>query len=402
VTFHRQAGSLRRTTLLVAGIGLVATLPVGCTKKETPPKEREQHKEARKEDPDHLEIGPEALATLRLTYSKAEVRDVEPSIEVPAEIVPVPDRRATVGPRVAGRVVEVAVNAGDAVRKGATLVVLASEEVGRGRADLIAAKARKDVASRALKRQRQLLEDEVTSKRAVEEAEGAYQVAEADVQAALTRLATFGVFGSGTQTAGGNPARVALTSPIAGTVVTRSVHVGQRVEPAATVVDIVNLDELWVLAAVYEREMRFLRVGQKVQVEVRAFPGEVFAGTVSQIGGTLDEHTRSVRVRIALTNPGHRLRPGMFATARVQGAHDHEPHHLLAIPWSAVQEVDGHRSAFVRVASGVFELRRVHTGERAGDLVEVLNGLKAGDEVVADGSFLLKSHLLKATLGEEQ
>ncbi|MBI4817455.1 MAG: efflux RND transporter periplasmic adaptor subunit [Deltaproteobacteria bacterium] len=381
---------------------IVAASLAACTK-ASPPESEGEPDEPRKDEPDRLSVNPEALETLRLTYAKAEVRDVEPSLEVPAEIVPVPDRRATVGPRAAGRVVEVPANVGDAVAKGTTLVVLESEEVGRARADLIAARARRDVATRALTRQRQLLQDEITSRRAVEETEAALVIAEADMSAALTRLATFGAEAKAEGAdEPGNPARVRLASPIAGTVVARSVHVGQWVQPADTVVDIVDLDQLWVQASVYERELRFVRVGQAVQIEVRAFPGEVFAGKVAQIDGTLDERTRSVGVRVVLPNPGHRLRPGMFATARVQGAHDHEPRHLLAIPWAAVQEVDGHRAVFVKVGEGTFELRRIHTGDRAGDSVEVLNGLAAGDEVVADGSFLLKGQLLRATLGEEE
>jgi RND family efflux transporter MFP subunit len=140
--------------------------------------------------------------------------------------------------------------------------------------------------------------------------------------------------------------------------------------------------------------------GQPVQVEVRAFPNDVVTGTIAQVAGTLDEQTRTVAVRIVLPNPGHRLRPGMFATARIQGTHDHEERRLLAIPWTAVQDIDDHRAVFVRVDEGVFELRRIHTGERAGDDVEVLNGLDAGEQVVTEGSFLLKGQLLRSTLGE--
>jgi cobalt-zinc-cadmium efflux system membrane fusion protein len=70
------------------------------------------------------------------------------------------------------------------------------------------------------------------------------------------------------------------------------------------------------------------------------------------------------------------------------------------MPWTAVQDIDEHRTAFVRIDEGVFELRRIHTGERAGELVEVLNGLEAGEQVVTEGSFLLKGQLLRSTLGD--
>ena len=111
---------------------------------------------------------------------------------------------------------------------------------------------------------------------------------------------------------------------------------------------------------------------------------------------------RSVSVRVVLPNVDQRLRPGMFATARIRDTHAHEPRQLLAIPWAAVQEVDGHPAVFVRVEDGVFELRSVHTGERAGSDVEILNGIGAGETVVAEGSFLLKSQLLRSTLGEDE
>ena len=384
-------------SMLALAVSLISTS--GC-KKNASEEETNEEAEAREATPDQVTLSAEALESLRLTYARAEERELLPSLEVPAEIVAVPDRRATVGPRVAGRVVDVRVNVGDPVERGVPLVVLESDEVGRARADLIAARARAAVARRKLDRERGLLEDRITSRRAFEEAEGDQQVAEADLRAARTRLATFGVTPS--EPAPRNPARVTLTSPMSGTVVMRSVHVGQWARPSETLVEVVDLDELWLQASVYEREMRFVDVDQPVQVEVRAFPGEVFRGTVAQVAGTLDERTRSIGVRVVLPNPEHRLRPGMFATARIQGNPAHEPRRLLVIPRAALQEVLGHRSVFVKVGNGTFELRRVNTGERQGELVEILDGLSPGDEVVADGSFLLKGQLLRSTLAEEE
>jgi cobalt-zinc-cadmium efflux system membrane fusion protein len=279
-------------------------------------------------------------------------------------------------------------------------VDLESEAAGRARAEYIASDARLDVARRAASRARGLLEDRVTSQRAVEEAEGALRIADADLRAVETRLSTYGISADGD--AGDEPARVRLESPIAGTVVARSVHIGQWVEPSDILIEVVDLDELWLRASVYEREMRYVQVGQVVQVSVRAYPDELFTGRVVQVSDVFDEETRSVPIRVVLPNAEHRLKPGMFATASIQGTHAHEPRPLLAVPAVAIQQVDGHRAVFVRVDEGVFELRQVHTGERAGELIEILNGLVAGDEVVAEGSFLLKGELLKSSLGEEE
>ena len=384
-----------------AAIGLCMLIVAGCTQSgDLVPAAGEGDATIGVEMTDRVELTPAALESLRLSYIRVEAQELSPSVELPAEVVAVPDRRATVGPRVAGRVADVAVNVGDQVAQGAVLAILESEAVGRAWADLIATRARERVARQTLERQRRLFEDRVTSERSVEEAEGALLVAEADLQATRTRLETFGVPAS--DEAPADPTRVVLTSPLTGVVILRSAHVGQWVEPADTVAEVVDLDELWLEVSVYERDMRLVEVGQRVQVEVRAFPDEVFTGTVSQVAGTLDVQTRTVAVRVVLPNAGHRLRPGMFATARISGAHAHETRRLLAIPWAAVQQIDDHRAVFVRVADGVFELRRIHTGERARELVEVLNGLSEGEQVVTEGSFLLKGQLLRSTLGEEE
>ena len=387
----------------LAGLGVVVFSVRGCSTRghqEKEEKASEQHEERGAERSDRVELSQGAVASLKLSYARVDERELSPSIEVPAEIVAVPDRNATVGSRVSGRVVDVKVNVGDHVKAGTALLLLESDDVGRARADLIAAAARADVMRRAAERAHKLLEDRVSSQRAVEEAEGALRIAEADLQAARTRLLTFGVAPNGQ--AGRNPAQVVLTSPVTGTVVTRSVHIGQWVQPSEKLMDVVDLDVLWLLASVYEKEMRHVQTGQPVQVEVRASPGEVFTGTIAYVSDTLDERTRSVTVRVVMPNQNHKLRPGMFATARIQGTHEHESKRLLAVPWSAVQEVDSHLAVFVHKDERTFELRRVHTGERAGDLVEVLNGLSAGEEVVTEGSFLLKGQLLRSSLGEKE
>lgn len=396
---------MKRNTAISAGSGLLGAVVLalwsaGCAQESGRMEEHESEAAEEASALDRIQLSPNALATLDLAYALAEELELSPSLEVPAELMAVPDSRATVGPRVAGRVVAVHVNTGDEVARGAPLVLLESEAVGRGRADLIAAKARFDVANRAAERTRGLLEDRITSQRAVEEADGNLQVAAADLQAARTRLATFGV--SVETVPDDNPAQVVLTSPLSGVVVARSANVGEWVEPADTLIEIAQLEELWLEAAVYERDVQLVSRGQPVQVEVRAYPGEVFAGTVDNVAATLEERTRSATVRVVLPNTERRLKPGMFATARIQDAHAHESRRLLAVPYAAIQEIDGHHSVFVRVGEGQFELRRVHTGDRAGDLVEVLNGLAVGDEVVVDGSFLLKGQLLRSSLGEDE
>ncbi len=413
--FRQPEGNLTKTgmaaiaALVLAGGGIAAASTVAfgggsspAIAGEVPAEEAEGREDEgeRSAGPERLRVNTEALATLKLSYAKAEHRPLAEEVEVPATLEPVPDRRATVGPRVAGRVVQVDVNIGDQVKRGAPLVVLESVDVGRARADAIAAQARLKVARRAAERARMLRDEGISSERSVEQAEGALEVARAEVAAVRARLAAYGV-GRSTASRSG-VASVVLTSPIAGTVVARSVHVGQWVEPSTTIVEVVDLDELWLEGAIYERDLAGVAVGQAVRVEVRAIPNEPFSGVVEHVGDTVDERSRSITIRVSLPNLERRLKPGMFATARIQGTSAEPGEQALVIPRAAVQEIDEHNAAFVRLGDGEFELRRVHTGRRAGDLVEVLNGIKAGEEVVVEGSFQLKGQLLRSTLGEDE
>lgn len=372
---------------------------VGCSPEPSEPDET--HEEEREAVSDRVQLEPEALAHLSLEYFVAEELVLEPTLEVSAELMPVPDRHAEVGTLVPGRIVHVYVNVGDSVGEGDPLVDVDSPEIGKARAEFIKAKAEVQVARSAHEREKNLLAERATSKREVEVAEGALKTAAARYNAAKALLATLGASDRvpSTPAAAG---RVELRSSVEGTVVARQAHVGRAVEPGETLIEIVDLDELWLLADVYERDLRLVAEGQRVQVEVRAYPDTAFSGTVDSISGTLDERTRAAKVRVVMPNAEHQLRPGMFATARIAGAHDHPSQRTLAVPASAIQTIDDHRAVFVRIADDLFELRRVHTGERAGDLVEVLNGIAPGEEVVADGSFLLKGQLLRSTLAEEE
>lgn len=385
--------------VLGAALAVLVGPLVGCdNSSEAPDEEVEESREALA---DRVQLTPEALEHLALEIVSAERLTLEPTLKVSAELMAVPDRHAEVGTLVAGRIALVHVNVGDEVSIGAPLLEVDSPEVGRARAEFIRARAEFDVARSAEERERRLLSERATSQREVEVAAGALKTARARYTASQALLETLG---AGDEAFGSleNPARIVLTSPISGTVVSRHAHVGRPIEPGGTLIEVVDLDELWLLADVFERDLRLVERGQRVAVTVPAYPDVSFDGSVDLIAGTIDERTRTAKVRVVLPNSDRRLRPGMFATARIAGTHDHAPEPTLAVPASAVQTIDDHRAVFISLGDGLFELRRVHTGERAGKRVEVLNGIALGDQVVADGSFLLKGQLLRSTLAEEE
>ena len=144
-----------------------------------------------------------------------------------------------------------------------------------------------------------------------------------------------------------------------------------------------------------------MREGGSVEVEIRALPGELFTGSMDYLGNRLTGGSRTADLRVAMTNPDHRLRPGMFATARLQPADEGE-RKVLAVPAVAVQEIDGRAFVFAPDGQRSFTVRWIRIGSRVGDWTEVLDGLAPGETVVTRGSLLLKGQLLRSSLGEEE
>jgi cobalt-zinc-cadmium efflux system membrane fusion protein len=138
------------------------------------------------------------------------------------------------------------------------------------------------------------------------------------------------------------------------------------------------------------------RGGLRAGVTVKAYPGEVFPGTVDFVGPTMDEKTRTVKVRIAVRNPAGKLRSGMFASVLLYLPGEVE---ALALPRAAVLSDEGRSFVFVHLQGEYWLRRPVRTGRATLDWIEVTSGLAGGETVVAEGAFLLKSDVLRSKMG---
>ncbi|HSA57906.1 MAG TPA: efflux RND transporter periplasmic adaptor subunit [Gemmatimonadaceae bacterium] len=188
-----------------------------------------------------------------------------------------------------------------------------------------------------------------------------------------------------------------IRSPMGGVVVEKSVLAGQRIMAGETLFRVADLGTIWVEGQVFERDLGSVRTGVRVDVEVTAYPGERWTGTVTYIHPTVDATSRTARVRVELRNPGLRLKPGMYATLRMKGATRTD---VLTVPRTAVLASGERVIAFVRRGDGSLEPREIRTGLATDDRVEVLSGLAAGDTVVASATFLVDAESnLGAALG---
>ncbi len=301
------------------------------------------------------------------------------------------------GPLVPGRIVGLKASVGDAVHTGQVLAIIESVEVGQAQAAFLSARARAGAAESNFQRERDLASQHISSARERELAEAQSASETAEVRAALERLRAFGLGAqeiAALEKGASSGGRVPLRAPIDGTVVGRAVTLGQAVERATDAFQIANLVRLWVLLDLYEKDLRSVYVGQRVELRSDAAPGDVFEAKVGYVTPLVDEKTRTASVRIETDSQGGRLRPGQFVTAHLAGDGARAVADSLAVVRKAVQTVEGQNVVFRRVGAG-FERRAIDLGVSSGDLVEIKRGLAEGDEVASDGAFLLKSELLR-------
>jgi cobalt-zinc-cadmium efflux system membrane fusion protein len=183
-----------------------------------------------------------------------------------------------------------------------------------------------------------------------------------------------------------------LRAPIAGTVVERSALPGMevRADAGTPLVTISGLEELWVFADVYERNLAAVRAGQAAQVSVASYPGESFPARIEHVGDMVDPQTRTVKVRLATANPERKLKPEMFARVALALS---GPAAAVTVPTRAVLSDGEANIVMVAVADGRFAKRRVEVGAESEGQLPVLAGLSAGERVVVDGALFLKAEL---------
>ncbi len=189
-----------------------------------------------------------------------------------------------------------------------------------------------------------------------------------------------------------------LRSPVSGVVLEKPALKGMRFMPGEALYKISDLSALWLLADIFEQDLALVAQGQSAKIMVNAYPGRVFAGRVAFIYPTITPETRTAKLRIELANTGGLLKPAMYATVELAAGRPKAK--VLAVPDSAVLDSGTRQIVLVRRGEGLFEPRPVKLGMYADGYVEVLDGLKAGEDVVVSANFLIDSESnLKAALG---
>lgn len=343
--------------------------------------------------PGVLHLTPEELARTVIEVTPVARGQVRVPREFTATVQSNENELAEVTTLIRGRVVKVYVDVGQDVKKDALLAMLHSTDLGVTEGAYLKAAAKLHEAELAYERARDLHEHKAVSLAELQRREAEMKTARAEARETRNRLELLGVPQQEVERLDREhtiKADVLLRAPFDGRVIMRNITRGEVVETNQKFFTVADLSDVWVVGNVPEKDVQFISRDQKVDVIVSAYPHAIFPGTITYVSDVLDPATRTMRLRVTVPNPGHMLKPEMFATVRVYAAPNPD---ALTIPLAAVQNGSNGKMAFVRRGEREFEVRTVTLGLERGDLVTVAAGLSEGEPVVTRGSFVLKSEM---------
>ena len=357
---------------------------------------------------DHFELAPDIQKRLGIGVSAVATEPLAVSLRVTGSVQPIESRLAHVRPLARGRILDVLAKVGDHVTQGRPLARFDNIEAGElatqregARADLARLRVQLGTATRQADRARRLAEIGAVPQREYEASLGEQQQVEASIRAQESAIAGLEhrLQRFGTSEAAADESSVAtIPSPLSGILVRADVAPGDVVDASTELFAVADISRVYVQAHVFEKDLGKVRRGQAATVTVDAYPDQRFQGRVAVVGGTVDPRTRTLPLRVEVANTNAQLKLDMFA--RINLATDAmQPG--LAVRREAVQTLEGRQVVFVKAGDTDFRVREVDTGRLSGVLIEITRGLTAGDVVVTDGAFRLKSALLAGTLGDD-
>lgn len=330
-----------------------------------------------------VKISVDKVQKLGVKTEVAALREFKHTIRAVATVQADERRLYTVAPKFEGWIQKLYVNTtGQVVKKGAALMDVYSP-------DLISAQQEYLIASKGVQAVKEAGAEIQNSMRYLKES-------------ALTRLRNWDISAQELQRfqrEGKAQQFLTLRSQVSGVVLEKPSIEGKRFMPGEVLYQIADLSAVWLLADVFEQDLGLIQLGQPAKIRVDAYPEEEFTGRVAFIYPTVTPETRTAKVRIELPNASGSLKPAMYARVELATMHG-DVQQILGVPDSAVLDSGTRQIVLVRRGEGAFEPREVKLGMRADGYVQVMDGLKAGENVVVSANFLIDAESnLKAALG---
>jgi membrane fusion protein, heavy metal efflux system len=290
--------------------------------------------------------------------------------------------------QVSGLVSRIVVVPGKKVTRGESMMYVASPDYSQLRTNYLKAKQAYALAQKANARARDLYQHQAIAEQNVEQADAAEVQAGGDLAAAQAALKVMGIIDPDDLVKAPASFEVPVKAPIDGLVVEQNVSAGQLIQPGTTQCFMISdIRTVWVLVNVYQKDLPYVRVGDSVTIQTDTYP-EVFHGRIAYVAASLDPSTRTLQARIETNNPGEKLKKDMYVVASVDAG---TIPHALALPDAAVlRDSENQPFVYAAVSSNQFGRRSVTLGESLNGQTQITSGLKAGDQVIGNGSLFLQ------------
>jgi HlyD family secretion protein len=302
-----------------------------------------------------------------------------------------------VAPRVQGRLISISVEMGDSVRRGQTIARVEDREIAEqvrqaeasmevSKATIRQREADLKVAELNFDRSKNLFARQLLAKQALDDAESRYLAAVAQVDLAKAQQAQND---ARLQELRFNLNNTIITSPVDGFIGRRNVDPGAMVSTNTAVASVVDISRLKLVVNVVEKDLRMVTAGDVGVVEVDAYPGETFNGRIARVAPVLDPATRTAPIEIEIPNPGYRLKPGMYAriTLTVE-----ERKNVLVAPKNAVIDFENKRGVWMPTDETRAKFVPVELGIEGTETIEILSGLREGDQFVTTGAAAVRNN----------
>jgi cobalt-zinc-cadmium efflux system membrane fusion protein len=393
----------------------VAALLMSACRKPAGPAE-----ELPRGDSNIVEMGVEAQRSAGLKIVEVAEQPLRLVLKATGVVSPDQSRVAHIFPLARGIVNRVQVQLGDRVGRAQPLLEYDNIELGQSigeylklRGELERLEAQRAVARKSLDRAEALIEVEGISQHELdmrrsecEQAVAAVESQRADIARVEEQLHRFGLTDEEIPRLGGSDhgmhrtaSHDTLRAPFSGVITKFNVSPGEVIDREKELFSVVDTSTVWALADIYEKDVGQVGIGMPCRMKVAAFPEEIFAGKITYLSDVLDPASRTAKLRCVVPNRDGRLKLEMFATVEIPLPATRS---ALGVPPGALQVVENQDVVFVERDAARFEKRVVEPGERSDDWVEIRQGLRAGERVVAEGGFYLKSVLLREQIGGEE
>ncbi len=378
----------------IVKIALIVLLPVlnGCQDNGGADTELTIEKD---DNPALVTVKPGMLERLKIVpVTESEVGE---ALRMPARVEIDRHRVARIGATVTGRVVGISAVLGQQVIRGQELASLNSPELSEAQLAYLKASSRKRLQQRIAERAKRLYTSGVISEMELQKRESEYVLAETELHAAANQLMILGM----TEDAVAKLAKtrtIHSLSPVLatsdGTVIERNIALGQVVQPADALFTVADLSHVWLVAEVPEQQAGSVHEGKWVEAEIPALSDRRIDGKLIYVSHAVDPKTRTLRVHMEVANADRSIKPEMLAIMLIKD----RSRRVAVVPARAVVRDGDEDYVFVQLDDHQFQLQPVTLSKEVGGFFPVVDGIKTGDRIVADGAFHLNNERLRKEL----